>query len=123
MAERRLHDRRILVVEDEYLLAMDLEERLAEAGAIVVGPAPRVTAALALIEQTASLDGAVLDVNLGGELVFPVADELMAKGIPFLLATGYSGDEIPERYALIPRLTKPAAPQDIMSELAQTLTR
>lgn len=87
-----LRDKRVLVVEDEALVAMMLEDELLEAGAEVVGPASSVSAALELIDATATdggLSAAVLDINLNGERVSPVADRLAALGVPFLFATGY----------------------------------
>ena len=122
MAEHRLQNRRILVVEDDYFLATDLEEELTEAGATVVGPAPTVEAALALIERTALLAGATLDVNLGGELVYPVVDRLMTEGVPFLLTTGYSERDIPARYAAAPRAEKPVYPRVVASTLARMMS-
>ena len=87
-----LRDRRILVVEDEALVAMLAEDELLQAGARVVGPAASVGEALRLIETAAAdggLSAAVLDINLAGERVNPVADRLAALGVPFLFATGY----------------------------------
>jgi DNA-binding NtrC family response regulator len=81
MADQRLENCRIMVVEDEYYLAMELEHELGEAGAVVVGPVSSVEAALSLLDQSPSLAGAMLDVNLGGEKVFPVADKLIARGV------------------------------------------
>lgn len=83
----RLVGARVLVVEDAVLLAMELETGLVEVGAIVVGPAYELDEALALLDQ--SIDVAVLDANLNGRAVTPVADALTARGIPFLFATGY----------------------------------
>ncbi|XYD12106.1 response regulator (plasmid) [Methylobacterium sp. NMS12] len=81
--------RRVLVVEDEYLIAMEVKRWLLAAGADVVGPVPSVVQALDLIEDQGTLDAAVLDVNLGGgDMVFPVADALRALGVPYLFATG-----------------------------------
>jgi len=119
MADRSLQNRRILVVEDEYYLATELEEKLSEAGAAVVGPVPSVKAALGLIEQTPSLDAAVLDVNLGGEAVFPVADRLTAQDVPFLFVTGYNERSIPVSYSHAPCLEKPTEPSAIVRVLAQ----
>ena len=87
-----LRDKRILVVEDEAIVAMLVEDELTNAGAIVIGPASSVEEALQLIEGTASdggLSAAVLDIHLDGERVSPVADRLAALGVPFLFATGY----------------------------------
>ena len=85
-----LTDRRILVVEDEFLLMEDLCRDLQDAGAVVVGPAPSVAQALALIETEPAIDAAILDVNLGGEMAFPVADALQRRDCPFVFTTGYS---------------------------------
>lgn len=93
-----LHDRRLLVAEDEYLLAWHLCQQLEADGATVVGPAASVADALRMVAETPRLDGAVLDVNLGGDMVYPVADALRARGIPFMLATGYDVEMIPEAY-------------------------
>jgi len=90
-----LRGKRVLVVEDYALVAMLLENILLEAGAEVVGPAVTVSEALLLIEGAASdggLSAAVLDINLDGEAVTPVADRLAALGVPFLFATGYGKD-------------------------------
>jgi CheY-like chemotaxis protein len=85
-----LAGRRILLVEDEYLIVEAMEMWLSQAGAVVVGPVPSVERALALIESEGhGLDGAVLDVNLGqGETAYPIADRLNALGVPYLFATG-----------------------------------
>ena len=99
--------RRALVVEDEYLIAHDLADDLRSLGADVVGPLSSVTKALAAIDAQAELDGAILDINLQGEMVFPVADRLLERSIPFLFATGYDSEIIPERYADVPRCEKP----------------
>lgn len=85
--KRPLSGRRILVVEDEYLIAIEMERWLQEAGAEVAGPVPDTKRALALIE-TEPLDAAVLDVHLNGEPVYPVADRLTECGVPYLFATG-----------------------------------
>jgi len=102
-----LHGRRILVVEDDYLIADEVAESLAEFGATVVGPANYVAEAIALVSQETCLDAAVLDINLGRETVFPVADALQQRGIPFVFATGYDQRIIPPRYAAVQRLEKP----------------
>jgi DNA-binding response OmpR family regulator len=106
-----LRDKRILIVEDEAVIAMLTEDRLLAAGATVAGPVATVEDALRLIE-TAGTDGglsaAVLDINLGGERVSPVADRLAALGVPFLFATGYGeGCDTAEGHAGAPVLRKP----------------
>ena len=93
MAERL----RILIVEDEMLVAMNIEDMLLELGHEVAGIASRLEPALALAREGA-FDVAMLDVNLAGEPSFPVADMLLGRGIPFLFATGYGAKGIPEAY-------------------------
>lgn len=83
-----LKGKRILVVEDEALIAVMVEDMLTEMGSIVVGPAATIEAALALA-RGAELDAAVLDVNVRGERIDPVAEALMARQVPVLFATGY----------------------------------
>ena len=99
--------RRVLVVEDEYMLAQDLRQELEGMGAEVLGPVPSVAGALALLAGTAVPDAAILDVNLGGEMVFPVAEALRERGVPFIFTTGYDGWSLPPAYAEVPRCEKP----------------
>ena len=94
MPERRL---RILLVEDEMLVAMNIEDMLLDLGHEVAGIASRLAPALALARET-ELDAALLDVNLAGEQSFPVADLLEERGIPFVFATGYGIQGIVERH-------------------------
>ncbi|WP_283179551.1 response regulator [Gemmobacter sp. 24YEA27] len=97
----------VLVVEDEYLLATDLAQFLERGGASVIGPFPTLTEALSSVCAGAKPDFAMLDVNLRGEMVFPLADHLIAAGIPFIFMTGYDTASLPAAYAEIPRLRKP----------------
>jgi DNA-binding NtrC family response regulator len=83
-----LKGKRILVVEDEALIAVMIEDMLADMGSEIVGPAATIEEALRLASSEA-LDGAVLDVNVRGERIDPVAELLMARGVPMLFATGY----------------------------------
>lgn len=107
MAEQKLQGCRVLVVEDEYLLADDLSHALADVGVHVLGPVASVEDGLTLIGSESSIDAAVLDVNLRGDMVFPVADELRSRGIPFAFATGYDEWALPERFVDAPRVEKP----------------
>ena len=104
---RTLRHCRILIVEDEYMLADELQRELSRAGAVVVGPVPTVAMALDLLAREADLDGAVLDVNLGGDLVYPVADALAGRKVPFVFVTGYDAQVLPPRFAYAPRCEKP----------------
>ena len=111
--------KRLLLVEDEYLVAADLAYALERAGAEVVGPAGSVADALELVRDEGDrLDGAVLDVNLGGERVFPVADALAERGVPFIFATGYDASIIPSTHADAPRHEKPVDRVRLLRELA-----
>lgn len=101
-----LDGRRILIVEDEYLIAMEVKRWLQRAGAEVVGPAPTVQRALDLIDD--DIDAAVLDLNLGGKATaFPIADRLSALGVPHLFATGDVQVSQGSGYEDRPRLEKP----------------
>jgi CheY-like chemotaxis protein len=115
LADRRL---RILVVEDEMLVAMNIEDMLLELGHEVAGLASRLGPALALAGES-RFDAAMIDVNLAGEPSFPVADLLIERGIPFLFATGYGRQGIDERYRDHPMLQKPFRAKDLEKALAE----
>jgi CheY-like chemotaxis protein len=102
---------RILLVEDEAMIAMLVEDMLADRGATVVGPAGAVSAALSAIESE-PIDGALLDVNLGGVESFEVADALAKRDIPFVFVTGYGGAGVRDRYPNVATLQKPFMPED-----------
>lgn len=108
-----LTGRRLLLVEDEYFLAADLAQALRAEGAEIIGPAASVDAALDLLDDIDKLDGAVLDLNLQGEMAFPVADELMKREIPFVFSTGYDQSVIPSRFGNTPRCEKPVKASEI----------
>lgn len=119
MTDINLNGRRILVVEDEYFLAEDLREELADCGAQVLGPVANIKDATSFI-KTGGVDAAVLDINLQGELIFSTADELRERGIPFAFATGYDRASVPPRFADVPRLEKPLKARQL-AELLQPL--
>jgi CheY-like chemotaxis protein len=96
---KTLESRRILVVEDDHTIATNLAYSLQKLGATVVGPANSVASAMLLINGGETLDAAVLDVHLGSEKVFPVAEALLTRGIPFVFTTGYSASSIPTAFA------------------------
>ena len=100
--------RTLLIVEDEYLVALDLAASFERLGIEVIGPAGNVAAALALVEEYGPrLEGAVLDINLRNERVYPVADALAQIRVPFIFTTGYDGNTIPEPYNKVARYEKP----------------
>jgi CheY-like chemotaxis protein len=112
--------RRVLVAEDEAVVGMLLHDMLTLLGARTIGPAGSVGRALALLEaEAASLDGAILDIRLGSEDVYPVADRLKALKLPFIFLTGYGVPAVPRRYADAPVLEKPFD----LSHLEDLLTR
>jgi CheY-like chemotaxis protein len=112
-----LSGRRVLVVEDEFFLADDLAQAVAQLGAEVIGPVPTREEALALLAAAGKVDLAVLDISLEDEAVFPVADVLAEQGVPFLFATGYDQASIPARYQHVPRWEKPFDPQSLAQVL------
>jgi CheY-like chemotaxis protein len=119
MTDGPLSGRRILVIEDEMLVAMLLKEIFADLGCTVVGSAAQVEQALALIEAAGTLDAAVLDINLNGQKSYPVADALIARRVPFLFATGYGRDSVMNGYRSFPLLQKPFR----LSEMADALAK
>ena len=102
----KLTGQHVLIVEDEYFLAQDLVDFFQDLGVQVLGPAASVSEALKLLES-AEVQGAILDVNLRGERVYPVADALRQRHVPFVFASGYGGELEPRAYADVPRCIKP----------------
>jgi CheY-like chemotaxis protein len=115
-----LAGKRVLVVEDEALIAMLAEEMLAEIGCVHHATAPTLGTALPLVEA-GGFDVALLDVNVARERVFPVADALAARSIPFAFASGYGEDGLPEAYAAWPLIGKPYSVQDLERALTRAL--
>lgn len=109
---------RVLVVDDEYLVAVHIEANLEDLGCQVVGPVATVEAALALIEA-GGIDAALLDANLHGKSSSPIATELRARNIPFVVVTGYGKLElISEALNAAPRLAKPFTTTDFEAVLS-----
>ncbi len=116
-----LAGKRILVVEDEALLAMRLEELLRDHGCQVVGPVARLGKAQALLEHE-PIDAAVLDINLAGSFVFPLALALRARRIPFVFATAYAdGVRYPPEVQGVARIAKPYSDAQIVTALERAL--
>ena len=99
--------RRVLIVEDESLVAMLLETILADLGCDVVGPESNIEDGLNAVADVAGLDAALLDVNVAGREIFPVAEALKAKGVPFVFSTGYGEAGLPEHWRGNPTVQKP----------------
>jgi CheY-like chemotaxis protein len=113
---------RLLLVEDEALVAMMVEDMLTDFGCVVADVAGTVSRGVALVtDAELALDGAILDVNLGGEKVYPVAQALAARGIPFIFATGYGTAGIAEAFSHVPVLAKPYEPRALERMLTAAL--
>ena len=104
--ERSAVSKRVLVVEDELMIRMLLQDMLADLGYTLAGEAGRIEEAMALAKQ-GEFDVAILDVNLNGQPISPVVEILIARGVPFVFATGYGQRGVPERFRKTPTLQKP----------------
>jgi DNA-binding response OmpR family regulator len=118
MNAAKVNERVWLIVEDEPLVAMLVEDAIAELGLTASGPAMRVDKALQLIEEQ-TFDGAILDVNLAGEPVYPVASLLRERQIPFLFLTGYGEEAIPDDFDKMPIVKKPFTVEQIQTAIRQ----
>ncbi|HZJ11379.1 MAG TPA: response regulator [Methyloceanibacter sp.] len=107
----------ILVVEDEFLIALDIVAALEQAGVPVSGPASTVNDALAAIERE-TLRGALLDAHLAGESAACIADALVARGLPFAFVSGYGRESLPLAYRTAPLVRKPFTDQDLLAAIA-----
>jgi CheY-like chemotaxis protein len=118
----RLDGLKVLVVEDEMMVSMLIEDMLSDLGCQVVGPAARIEDALELV-KSAEIDCAVLDVNLGGQPIFPLADVLRERGAPFAFATGYGDAGLRDKDKGTPVLQKPFREIDLARILSELKTR
>jgi CheY-like chemotaxis protein len=112
--------RRVLVVEDEVMIAMLMEDMLTDLGYEVVGPAMRLEEGIELA-TTAQLDMAVLDVNLNGQRSTPIAEILAERGVPFVFATGYGSTGVDEPHNARHVLKKPFSPDDLDVAIARMI--
>lgn len=113
--------RRIFIAEDEYFLADELRRAVQSAGADMLGPVASVRSGLEILGACTKPDAASLDVNLGGECVYPLADILIARSVPFVFTTGYDQGVIPHAYAHVLRLEKPVEPQTVLAAIETLL--
>src|SRR3954453_2015126 len=118
MTHARLAGKRVPVVEDEYLVALEVVDGLIDVGCVVVGPFASVQDALAAA-KVGNVDLALLDVNVAGEMVFPVAYFLEEAGIPFLFATGYGQAALPRNRPNWEACTKPFRSHELTQRLAK----
>lgn len=109
---------RVLVVEDEYFIADDIARSAGAHGCEVLGPLSELDAALRLVASGAGIDVAVLDIDLRGRQVFELADLLAASDVPFVFATGYGPNAIPQRFRSIPRWDKPFDHDQLVTTIA-----
>jgi DNA-binding NtrC family response regulator len=117
-----LRGKRILVVEDEPFIALELEEMVVELGGMLAGSVAQIEEALVLIDA-GSVDAAVLDVNLGMQKVDPVADALAARGCPFVFTTGYGRVGVPGAHHDRALVEKPFTRDDVAAALAAEIAR
>lgn len=114
---------RIFVVEDEALVLMDLEDMLSEMGCIVIGPAMKVAAAQEIVASDQPIDVAMLDVNVAGDLIFPVAELLKARNVPMMFASGYGSASLDVEWQTYPLIQKPYGFDDLARALTLTLSK
>lgn len=119
MSKAGLQGKAILVVEDEFFIAKEIQQVLVQAGALIVGPVGDVASGLALAEGEA-LDFAVLDVNLNGAACFTIADRLAARGVPYLFLTGYDVWALPDTYRGAPCVPKPFSAEQLVAAIKQS---
>ena len=114
---------RVLIVEDEALISMHLEDILEQLGCRVVGPAMSIEAAQRLVETDDQFDVAILDVNLAGQPIYPVAQQLLTRGRPFLFMTGYGAQGLLSGWRDRPTVQKPFGFGEIRDGLSAALAR
>ena len=119
-AKPDLSGKRMLAVEDSPVVAPFTADILGELGCVVVGPAPNMAAARALIESE-TLDAALMDVHIRGERVFPLCDMLESRTVPFILTSGYADWQVPEKLEQRPRLQKPYTMEQVEKALKKLL--
>jgi DNA-binding response OmpR family regulator len=107
---------RVLIAEDEFLVGVQLEEDLRSAGCAIVGPFSTLETATQAA-RCERFDLAILDINLNGDMVYPLADELSARDVPFIFLSGYISADLPERFRESPQITKPHDPVALIKEI------
>lgn len=112
--------KRVLIVEDEAMISMLIEDMVLDAGCEIVGPAGRLDQALTLALKE-DIDIGLLDINVDGSVVFPVADVLRFRGIPFIFSTGYDFRALPERFSDCSTLSKPFSYENFTDTLRMAL--
>lgn len=113
---------RVLIVEDEPIIALGLEDVLIDAGFQIAGVAGKLENALALIDS-GGCDAAIVDANLAGSSAIPVADALEARGLPFIVMSGYCHEQLPSQLATAPFLQKPVRPALLIETMNTVLLK
>ena len=116
-----LSGHRVLIAEDEYLLANDLSRALLDAGARIVGPFATTSRAMTGLRREDGVTAAVLDVNLRNAAIYPLADALVERSVPFIFMTGYMGEALPDRFSAVPCCHKPLRAWDTVAMLVERL--
>lgn len=119
--ETPLSGKRVLVVEDRYVIAADMCDEVSRMGGEVVGPSASVIRACELL-AVETVEFALLDVNLDGTPVFPVAEMLERRGVPFIFLTGYDDFILPDEWRDRPRLSKPVSSRRLQDEVVKVLS-
>ena len=112
--------KRILIVEDEFFIALVVEEALQSAGYVTVGPIATLSKAI-VAADTAEFDAAVLDINLNGEMAYPVAEKLLARGKRLVFTTGYGLHDMPARFRSLPVVAKPFLANRLVDAISKIL--
>jgi CheY-like chemotaxis protein len=112
---------KILLVEDEYVIASDLKTILFNLGATILGPAGTIAAAEKLIAANPLPNAAILDINVRGVLVYPIAENLVSQGVPFVFVSGYSSDTVPAEFAAAPHCEKPVTARNVEAAVRDCL--
>jgi CheY-like chemotaxis protein len=114
--------KRVLIVEDEFFVAVQIETAVQSFGCETIGPFTRLDLAIQASRRE-QFHIAVLDINLNQTLVYPLADELLIRSIPFVFLTGYAHADLPESYRSLPRIQKPFDPRAVKHALIRALTK
>jgi PAS domain S-box-containing protein len=120
-ADEALRGKRVLLVEDEFFLRLELEEWLRSAGCAIIGPFSALQPARRLAARGEPIDLAILDANLNGEMVYPLADDLLARSVPVIFLTGYERASLPARFRVVPQVSKPYDPAALIKEIRSSL--
>lgn len=121
-ASELLSDRRVLILEDEFLLADDLARALKAVGGEPVGPVSTIKEAEEIVRRE-QVDAAIIDLNLHGQMASDFAERLAATNLPCLIVSGYAHDGLPRTVSSIPRIEKPVSPAAVLKALEQELAR